>query len=258
MPSGIIVFLVFFVGCCLGSFLNVCIYRLPRDLSIILPGSHCPRCQTPIRFYDNIPLVSYLLLGGKCRKCQDKISWGYPLVEALTGVLAVALYTRFGLTLHFFPFFALTAALIVITFIDLEHRIIPDIISLPGIVIGAGIAIWAPWITLQDSLIGALIGGGSLFVVAIIYEKVTKREGMGMGDVKLLAMIGAWLGWEAVLFTIFLASLTGTIIGGIAMLVHKQGRHYALPFGPFLAFAAIAYIFWGTAILDWYLGFRGP
>ena len=258
MPSGVIFFLVFFVGCCLGSFLNVCIYRLPRDLSIILPGSHCPRCQTPIRSYDNIPLVSYLLLGGKCRKCQAKISWGYPLVEALTGVLAVALYTRFGLTFYFFSFFALTAALVVITFIDLEHRIIPDIISLPGIFIGVVIAIWAPWITLQDSLIGALIGGGSLFVVAIVYEKVTKREGMGMGDVKLLAMIGAWLGWEAILFTIFVASLTGTIIGGVAMLVHKQGRHYALPFGPFLAFAAIAYMFWGTAILDWYLGLRGP
>ena len=152
----------------------------------------------------------------------------------------------------------MTAALVVITFIDLEHRIIPDIISLPGIFIGVVIAIWAPWITLQDSLIGALIGGGSLFVVAIVYEKVTKREGMGMGDVKLLAMIGAWLGWEAILFTIFVASLTGTIIGGVAMLVHKQGRHYALPFGPFLAFAAIAYMFWGTAILDWYLGLRGP
>lgn len=254
MPSGIIIFFVFFVGCCVGSFLNVCIYRLPRDLSIILPGSHCPQCQTPIRSYDNIPLVSYLLLGGRCRKCGAKISWGYPMVEALTGVLAIALYLRFGLTLHFFSLFAFAASLVAITFIDLEHRIIPDIISLPGIFSGALIAIWAPWIGLRDSLIGILIGGGSLFAVAFVYERVTKREGMGMGDVKLLAMIGAWLGWGAVLFTIFIASLSGTIIGMIAMLIHKQGRHYALPFGPFLAFAAILYIFFGSAILDWYFG----
>jgi len=251
-------FIIFALGCCIGSFLNVCIYRLPQGLSIVSPRSFCPQCRASVRGYDNIPLISYLLLRGKCRSCGAKISWRYPLVEALTGALAVALYLKFGLTLGFFAFFAFTAALLVITFIDLNHRIIPDVISLPGIGIGFLLSFFLPNPSVTESLIGLLAGGGSLYLVAVGYQALTKREGMGGGDVKLLAMIGAWLGWKAVLFTIFFASLTGTLIGGGAMVVQRQGRHYAIPFGPFLAFAALAYLFFGPQLIDWYLSLGRP
>ncbi len=253
MNSWVFEFSVFVAGCCLGSFLNVCIYRLPQDLSIVSPRSFCPQCRAPVRSYDNIPLLSYLLLRGRCRNCGARISWRYPLVEAIAGFLAVAFFWKFGLTLSFFALFAFTAALLVITFIDLDHRIIPDVISLPGIAGGFGLSFFLPEPTWTESLIGLLAGGGSLYLVAVGYEALTKREGMGGGDVKLLAMIGAWLGWKAILFTLFLASLSGTLIGGGAMLLQKQGRHYAIPFGPFLAFGALAYVFFGPQLIDWYL-----
>lgn len=238
----------------MGSFLNVCIFRLPQNLSIVSPRSFCPHCQKSIPAYDNIPLWSYFLLRGKCRYCQGRISWRYPLVEALTGTIALSLYVQLGLTLVFISFLAFAAAMIVITFIDLDHRIIPDVISLPGIGIGLLLSFFLPSISVKDSLIGIIAGGGTLYVVALAYETLTKREGMGGGDVKLLAMIGAWLGWKAILFTLFFASLSGTFIGGGAMLLQKQGRHYAIPFGPFLAFSALAYIFFGPQLIDWYLG----
>ena len=252
------VFFIFALGCCIGSFLNVCIYRLPQGLSIVSPRSFCPECRASVRGYDNIPLLSYLLLRGKCRSCGAKISWRYPLVEALTGAFAVALYLQFGLTGSFFAFFAFVAALVVITFIDLDHRIIPDVISLPGIGIGFLLSFFLPNPSVTESLIGLLAGGGSLYLVAVGYQALTKREGMGGGDVKLLAMIGAWLGWKAVLFTLFFASLTGTLIGGGAMLIQKQGRHYVIPFVPFLAFAALAYLFFGPQLIDWYLSLGKP
>jgi leader peptidase (prepilin peptidase)/N-methyltransferase len=252
-PFWVIALFIFCVGCCVGSFLNVCIYRLPRSLSIVSPRSFCPNCRASIRSYDNIPLLSYLLLGGKCRSCGTNFSWRYPLVEALTGGMAIALFLKFGLSFTFFSFSAFAAALIVISFIDLDHRIIPDLISLPGIALGVLMALLGPALTVKESLIGLLAGGGSLYVVALVYETVTKREGMGGGDVKLLAMIGAWLGWRAILFTLFFASLSGTLIGGGMMLIQKQGRHYAIPFGPFLVFAALAYMFFGPELIRWYL-----
>ncbi len=242
----------------MGSFLNVCIFRVPQNLSIVFPRSFCPYCQKPIPAYDNIPLLSYLFLSGKCRYCRTKISWRYPLVEGLTGTIALLLYIQFGLTWVFLSLFAFAAAMIVITFIDLDHRIIPDVISLPGIGIGLLLSFLLPMIPVKDSLIGIIAGGGTLFAVAYIYEAVTKREGMGGGDVKLLAMIGAWLGWKAILFTLFFASLSGTFIGGGVMLLRKQGRHYAIPFGPFLAFSALAYIFFGPQLIDWYLDWGRP
>lgn len=246
-------FYVFFIGACIGSFLNVCIYRLPLELSIVAPRSFCPGCRTPIRAYDNIPFIGYLLLGGKCRNCRAPISWRYPLVEGLTGGAALALFLKFGLSFDFFSCFVLASALIVVTFIDLDHRIIPDVISLPGMAVGVVLALFGPSLSVKDSLIGLLAGGGSLYLVAVAYEKLTHREGMGGGDVKLLAMIGSWLGWKAVLFTLFFSSLTGTIIGGTAMVLLKQGRAYAIPFGPFLAFAALAYLFFGPQLISWYL-----
>ena len=258
MPFWIKLSLVFFMGCCLGSFLNVCIYRLPRRLSIAFPRSFCPHCQAPIRAYDNIPLLSYLLLGGRCRMCRTGISWRYPLVEALTGGVALGLFIKFGPSFLFFSTLAFAAALIVITFIDLDHRIIPDVISLPGIAVGFLLAVFGSVVTIKESLIGIAVGGGSLYLVAFSYQLLTKREGMGGGDVKLLAMIGAWLGWKAILFTLFFASLSGTFIGGGAMLIQKEGRHYAIPFGPFLAFSALAYIFIGSQMINWYLDWGRP
>ena len=248
---------IFCIGAMVGSFLNVCIYRLPQRLSIAAPRSFCPACQTPIRAYDNIPILSFLVLGGKCRKCLNPISWRYPLVEALTGGLALALFLKMGLTFPFFCHFCFAAALVVITFIDLDHRIIPDVISLPGIVIGFLLSLLGITLGIRDSLIGIALGGGSLYLVAIVYEAVTKREGMGGGDVKLLAMIGAWLGWKAVLFTLFFASLTGSLIGGAIMMAKKEDSKLAVPFGPFLAFSALAYVFCGEKLIHWYLSWGG-
>ncbi len=246
--------IIFIFGSCIGSFLNVCIYRLPQNLSIVSPRSFCPQCRTTVRGYDNIPILSFLLLRGKCRSCGAPISWRYPFIEGLTGGAALALFLKFGMTPEFFCYFAFTASLLVITFIDLDHRIIPDVISLPGIAIGLAVSFFLDSISVWDSLIGLVAGGGSLFLVAFAYEALTKREGMGGGDVKLLAMIGAWLGWKAVLFTLFFASFSGTLIGGGAMLLQKQGRHYAIPFGPFLAGSALAYLFFGRQLIEWYLG----
>ncbi len=152
----------------------------------------------------------------------------------------------------------MSAALLAVTFIDLDHRVIPDVISLPGVVLGFLLAVFLPMVTIRDSLIGLVAGGGSLYLVAFLYEKIAKREGMGGGDIKLLAMIGAWLGWKAVPFTLFFSSLSGTLIGGGAMLLNKEGRHYAIPFGPFLAFSAMAYIFFGPEIIRWYLDLSNP
>ena len=255
MASGIILFFFFILGCCLGSFLNVCIYRLPREgLSIVSPShSFCPHCQAPIRYSDNIPLLSYLLLRGKCRQCRNKISWRYPFVEALTGGIAFALFWKFGLSFSFFSSFGLSAALVVITFIDLDHQIIPDVISIPGIIIGFVFSAFNLSIRVMDSLIGIVAGGGVLYVVALVYEALAKREGMGGGDVKLLAMIGAWLGWKAIPFTLLFSSLLGTVVGMGLMIAKREGRHYAIPFGPFLALSAIAYIFFGPQLIDWYL-----
>ncbi len=255
MHPTVLIGFIFFIGACVGSFLNVVIYRLPLDLSILSPSrSFCPGCKASIRAYDNIPLLSYLLLGGKCRFCKMPISWRYPLVEALTGGMALLCFFAFGLSFDLISSFLFAAAMIAITFIDLDHRVIPDVISLPGIVLGVLLALFGPSLPVRDSLIGLLAGGGSLYLLAVAYEKITHREGMGGGDVKLLAMIGAWLGWQSVLFTIFFSSLLGTLIGGTAMLIQKKGRHYAIPFGPFLASSALMYIFLGPQLIRWYLG----
>ena len=257
MNSWVLIIFVFAMGAAIGSFLNVCIYRLPQDLSIAAPRSFCPACRTPIRAYDNIPIFSFLLLGGKCRKCRVPISWRYPLVEALTGGLALALFLKLALTFSFFCYFCFAAALVVITFIDLDHRLIPDAISLPGILIGFLLSFLAVTPGVWNSLLGIVIGGGSLYLVAVVYEFVTKREGMGGGDVKLLAMIGAWLGWKAVLFTLFFSSLTGSLVGGALMVARKEDGKLAIPFGPFLTFSAMAYVFFGEKLVRWYLNWGG-
>jgi leader peptidase (prepilin peptidase)/N-methyltransferase len=243
----------FIFGAAIGSFLNVCIYRIPAEQSIVKPLSQCPHCHHPIRFYDNIPILSYLFLHARCRDCGGKISWRYPLVELITGLLALLLFMKFGPTLVFLVFFIFTAVLIIITFIDLDHQIIPDILSLPGIPVfflAAVFIVKVPWL---EALIGLLIGGGVLLAIAFVYELITKREGMGGGDIKLLAMIGGFLGWKSLIFLLLFSSLAGAVVGIAAMIIKKQDTKYAIPFGPFLSAAAVAYIFWGDLFMHFLL-----
>ena len=249
--------LVMLFGAVVGSFLNVVILRLPNPgESIVFPASRCPQCHTPIRWYDNIPIISYILLRRKCRHCGAPISWQYPLVELAMLLLAAALLQKFGPTLAFFIYFVFCAALLVIIFIDLHHQIIPDVISLPGIAIGFGAAFINPWVTWQESGLGLALGGGALYLVAAGYYLLTKREGMGGGDIKLLAMIGAFLGWQCLPFVIFCSSLLGSLVGIGAMVHQKKGGKTVIPYGPFLSLAALLYLFFQEEInqvLQWYM-----
>src|SRR5436309_9263434 len=215
--------LVFTAGACIGSFLNVCIHRLPAEESIVRPGSRCPRCATPIAWYDNVPLVSWAWLGARCRACGASIPARYPLVEAATGGLALLALVRFGATPEAAVVFAFSAALLLITFIDLDHRFIPDEVSLPGIVVGLAVSFLPGRVGPVDALLGVLLGGGLLWAVAWGYERWTGVEGMGYGDVKLLAMIGAFLGWQAVPAVLVVASLTGSL-AGLALIFTRRGR----------------------------------
>ncbi len=248
---------VFIFGLCIGSFLNVCIYRLPSSQSITRPRSHCPNCGELIRFYDNIPVLSYLVLRGQCRYCRKTISFRYPVVEILSGLFALVTFLKYGVTLEAIIYYVFITALLVITFIDIDHQIIPDIITLPGIPLFfiAGFAL--PRLTYIDSIIGIFAGGGSLFLVAWVYQLLTKKEGMGGGDIKLLAMIGALIGWQGVLFTIFVASAVGTVSGILVMLKARKSMKLAIPFGPFLAIGGIAYIFIGPQLINWYFKVLG-
>lgn len=241
------------LGLCLGSFLNVCIHRIPQRQSIVHPGSTCPGCGRKIRFYDNIPIASFLLLCGRCRQCGASISPRYPLVEALTGAFSLAVYLRYGWSPEAPIYLAFICALITVTFIDLDHRIIPDVISLPGILLGFAAAGPLPAVTLADAALGILLGGGSLYTVAAVYRILRNAEGMGGGDIKLLAMIGAVIGWKGVLFTLFAASFFGSAAGLLVILRAGGDMRYALPFGPFLSAGAILHLFWGPHLIDWYL-----
>ena len=242
----------FIFGLCIGSFLNVCIYRLPVAKSIVHPRSMCPQCGRLIPFYDNIPVLSYLLLLGRCRQCRTSISFRYPLVELLTGLFAFITVLKFGVTLTSLVYFIFIAALLTITFIDIDHRIIPNVITLPGIVFFFAAGFLVPQITWKDALLGILAGGGSLYLVAQAYYLLKKVDGMGGGDVKLLAMIGALIGWQGVLFTIFFASLTGTLAGLAVMIKNRSTMKQKIPFGPFLAIGAICFLFFGQPIIRWY------
>ena len=257
MLNYLIEIIIFIQGLCIGSFLNVCIYRVPQSKSIMHPRSMCPNCSTPIPFYDNIPVFSYLLLRGRCRQCKVKISPRYPMVELLGGLTALGTYLKFGLTWEALIYYVFIAALIVVTFIDLDHRIIPDVITLPGIPLCFAASFLLPEITYLEALIGVIAGGGSLFLVAWTYSLLTKKEGMGGGDIKLLAMMGAIIGWKGVLFTIFVGSLTGTLAGLAVMLQSRKGMKLAVPFGPFLSIGCITYIFFGIPLITWYFNLLG-
>ena len=243
----------FAFGLVIGSFLNVCIHRVPTSQSIIHPRSRCPQCGHLIRAYDNIPVLSYALLRGRCRDCGTRISPRYPVVELLSGAFAAMTVARFGLDWTGAVVYALIAAFLVITFIDIDHQIIPDMITLPGIPIGVAASFGPGLVSPLEALIGILAGGGSLFLVAWGYQLIAKREGMGGGDIKLLAMVGAFVGWQGVLFTIFVASLTGTLTGIAMMFRRPGGMKLKVPFGPFLAVGAIAYLFIGPETMAWYI-----
>lgn len=254
---------VFLFGSVVGSFLNVCIYRIPRSLSIILPSSRCPSCNNPIQPRDNIPLLSYILLRGRCRLCKAKISIKYPLVEFLNAVLYVIVLWRFGPDFSWFLliYFIFLSSLIVITFIDLECQIIPDGITLPGIPLALifGATIFpdpfsrADLLGFNASIKGLLVGGGLFYIIRILGTVVFKKEAMGMGDVKMMAMVGGVLGWKGVILTTFLGSLLGSIIG-VSLIIIK-GRQWGskIPFGPYLALGTILSLLLGQELLTWYL-----
>ncbi len=253
MASDYVMKIFFFIfGIVIGSFLNVCIHRIPLKKSIIYPSSSCPECGEKIRFFDNIPLISYIVLRGRCRYCSKPIPIRYPLVELMMGLLSVALFLRYGVGHQYFLFLIFSASLLVISFIDLQHRIIPDVISIPGVLLGLAISFIPGDITWYDSLIGIVGGGGILYLVAVVFERLTGKEGMGGGDIKLLAMIGAWMGWRPLPFIILISSLTGAIVGGGSLLISRQGIRTKIPYGPFLSLGALFYLFFGREFISWY------
>jgi leader peptidase (prepilin peptidase)/N-methyltransferase len=254
LPVAVIAAVLGLFGLAIGSFLNVCIYRIPQGLSIVTPPSRCGSCGQQLRWYHNIPVVSWLALRGRCGFCGARISARYPAIELLTGVV---------FALHAFVFapgpllavrLLFAAVLIVLAFIDIDHRILPDSMTLTGIPLGFLASVFLPpgW---QASLVGILLGGGSLWLIAEAYYRWRKIEGMGMGDVKMLAMIGAVLGWRAVVVTLVLASCSGALVGAVLMTRAKDGMKYALPFGTFLSAGALAASLAGEPLVDWYLSF---
>jgi len=248
---------VFFAlfGLIVGSFLNVCIYRLPRRLSIVWPASRCTSCGRALQWYENIPVLSYLALRGHCRTCRAPISIVYPVIEIVTAIMFLAMFARFGLQPLLAVRLVFGCAMIVLLVIDLEHRILPNAITLPGIVVGLAASLVFPPPGWLDSLVGAVAGAGVLYAIAELYLLARHEEGLGMGDVKMLGMIGAFLGWKLMLLTMVTASLLGSAVGLAVIAARKGGMRSALPFGTFLAIGALVAAVVGDVILDWYLGF---
>jgi leader peptidase (prepilin peptidase)/N-methyltransferase len=251
-------FLALLLGLALGSFLNVVATRLPLKEQFWAGRSRCPRCRATLCWYDNLPLLSYLWLRGRCRFCGAPISWRYPLLELISGLLALALWLEFPWSLRLLAYGPFTAALLVLSAIDLEHRLLPDAITYPGIVLGLLLALFLPHLSFRQAFLGALLGGGVFYLVGVIYEKLAGATGMGGGDVKLLALIGAFLGPYALPFVIFFSAALGTVAGVIQALSrgawrHGQWRTTSIPFGPFLAAAALLYLFAGERLTG-YLG----
>jgi leader peptidase (prepilin peptidase)/N-methyltransferase len=249
----ILAFAALAFGLIIGSFLNVCIYRLPLKKSVVWPASRCPECDAPIEPYDNIPVLSYLALRGRCRACKAPISVKYPIIEALTGALFLAAYLMFEPPV-LYQRLVFGCAMIVLFVIDLEHRILPDVITLPGILLGFALSFFMPpgWF---DSLLGIVLGGGSLWLIGEVYYRLRHEEGMGFGDVKMLAMIGAFLGWKLMLLTLVLSSFLGSVIGLGMIAIRLGDLKYALPFGSFLAIGAIAASTVGDRIVNWYTSY---
>lgn len=256
--SVVINFFIFIFGLVVGSFLNVCIYRMPRDQSIIKPRSHCPKCRKLVAWYDNIPLLSYLLLGGECRYCKEKISLQYFIVELLTGIMFLSFYNSFGFSVISLIYAIFVCGLIVATFVDFNFRIIPDEIDIGGIVLGLTFSFIYPALQntgnhllgLFRSFLGVIIGGGIIWITGVIGDFIFKKETMGGGDVKLLAMIGAFLGWQIAIMTFFIAPLFGAIIG---IIIKLRTKNSLIAYGPYLSLASIVALFWSDKILRWLL-----
>jgi len=245
---------VFIFGLAVGSFLNVCIYRLPLRKSVVFPASHCPKCGNKIRAYDNIPILSYVLLRGRCRFCKEHISLIYPVVELLSGLIFLSSFLWYGLSWEFASKLFLFTSLMVIFFIDLKHQLIPDVITLPGIAAGLAFSLLSKSPSFLDSLIGIISGGGLFYLVALAGDKIFKKESMGGGDIKLAAMLGAFLGWQKILLVFFLASFLGALVGIIFLILSPKLRENRLiPFGPFLAIATAICIFFGNRLVELYL-----
>ena len=255
MYYGIEISIIFVLGLIIGSFNNVCIYRIPKNESIIFPASHCTKCHSTIKAVDNIPVLSYFLLRGKCRKCGEKISIRYPIVELITGLIYVSLFFIYGRSTLALIYAILSSALIIISFIDLDEQIIPDEISLPGIAIGFIISFFVSYISYIDSLLGILVGGGIILLIALAGLAVFKKEAMGGGDVKLAAMIGAFVGWRYITLSLFLGFFLGAIVGIILIVLKVKNKDDLVPFGPFIVLGSFITILWGKNILTWYLGF---
>ena len=247
VPPAFLEALAIVVGAIVGSFLNVVIARLPLKESLVSPGSRCPWCRVPIRWFDNVPVLSFALLRGRCRHCHERIAWRYPIVESVTAGLFGLAAWRIGARLELIPALLLLGALIAITGIDLEHQLIPDVITLPGIIVGFAFSLLtaSPW--WLDSLMGIVLGAGIPFVVI-----VASRGGMGGGDMKLCAMIGAFLGWKLAALTIFIAVLLGGATAVTLLLTGLKARKDRIPFGPFLAASAALSLFCGETLLRWY------
>jgi len=239
------------VGLMVGSFSNVCVYRIPRGESIAFPGSHCPACDHDIAWYDNIPLLSWLILKGRCRHCSGKISARYPFLEALMGISWALLAYHFGPTPQLFQAIILASLLWILTLIDLETGLLPNVLTLPGMVVGLLFAWWFGF--LFDALVGAAAGYGVFWLIARLFLLLTGKEGMGYGDFKLLAMLGAFMGWQALPFIVFVSSFMGVIIGLIYLKLAHKDRQAQIPFGPYLALAGMLWFLWGEPILEWYM-----
>ena len=252
---------IFLAGLCLGSFLNVCIWRIPREESLVWPGSHCPACRHPIAPWDNIPLLSWLVLAGRCRHCRAPIWFRYFVVELLTGALFTGLWLVHGWTIQTPVYCLYTGALLLGTFVDLDHLILPDRVTLGGMAAGLVLSAAFPALqgqedilsALRESVLGLVVGYGILWLVAVVGRLVLRRDAMGLGDVKLLGAVGACLGWPAVLFTIFVSSLTGTLLGLGLIAARRKDLQSKIPYGPQLALGATLWMFCGPACVDWYL-----
>jgi leader peptidase (prepilin peptidase)/N-methyltransferase len=260
VPPLFVAIYVTLIGAIIGSFLNVVIHRYPRGESVVFPPSRCPYCRERIKWYDNVPVISYLLLLGKCRNCRAPISFRYPLVEAANALFYLAIYLRTGVTMTGALVAVIVSMTIALIYIDADIQILPDVIDLPGIAVGITIGALPreEWVNLTlpasilDSILGAIIGGGILWAVAISYQLIRKVEGMGLGDVKMLAMIGASLGAAALFPVVMIASISGAITGGIiALVTRRRDLQFPLPFGIFLGFGTLIVLFFGYELRTW-------
>ncbi|MBE8221432.1 MAG: prepilin peptidase [Bdellovibrionales bacterium] len=243
---------IFLLGLIWGSFANVVIYRLPLKKSVVKPPSSCPKCKKNIAWHDNIPVLSWIFLKGMCRHCKNKISVRYPIVELLMAIMFTSIYIKFGFQWYLLELIILTFGLISISFIDLDHMIIPDVLSLGGIVVGLFGGLLNPDRSIIDAFLGILFGGGFFWLTAYLYFILKKQEGLGGGDIKLLAWIGAVLGWKAIPFIILVSSFVGLLFGGLILLISKKKLNQAIPFGPYIVVATFLYLFFGATLTSWY------